>query len=152
MKYLFLILSATTLFACEINDKKGNPQEQKDRAKTEAAAMNDTARFTTIEWLDSTKQNLGEIKEGQVVEITWKFKNTGQHPLIVQDVQPGCGCTLASKPEEPIAPGAEGVIKAQFDSKGRPGHADKSMTVQANLKNHNAGSVSQLQFTADVKE
>lgn len=151
MKYLFFILFGATVFACNITDKKTTPDD-KEREQREAAAMKDSANYTMIQWLDSTRQNLGEIKEGQVVEITWKFKNTGEHPLVIEKIQPGCGCTLASKPEEPIAPGAEGVIKAKFDSKDRPGHADKNMTVYANIKNHNNGNDTQLGFTADVKE
>ena len=150
MKYLFFILLSATCFACNITDKK--TPEDKARVQHEASSVKDSANYTMIQWLDSTRQNLGTINEGSVVEITWKFKNIGQHQLVIQNVQPGCGCTLASKPEEPIAPGGEGVIKAKFDSHDRPGHADKNVTVLANIKNHNNGNDTQLSFTADVKE
>ena len=150
MKYLFFLLFGATVFACNITDKKAAPEDNK-REQSGAPAEKDSVNLTTIQWLDSTRQNLGTIKEGEIVEITWKFKNTGAHPLVIEKVQPGCGCTLASQPEEPIAPGAEGVIKAKFDSNDRPGHADKAMTVSANIKNHNNGNDTQLSFTADVK-
>ena len=140
MKQLFILLASAGLFACNVNDKK----------TSNSASHTDSAALTTIQWIDSTKQDLGAITEGQEVEISWRFKNTGAKPLVIESVQPGCGCTVAEKPSEPIAAGAEGIIKAKFDSKGRPGHADKHITVLANLKNHNNGSDTQLNFTADV--
>lgn len=151
MKYLFLMLVSATLFACNMTDKKTTP-EDKQREQTDKAAMSDTAKYTTIEWLDSTRQNLGVIEEGQIVEMTWKFKNVGQYPLVIQEVRAGCGCTLVSRPEQPIAPGEQDEIKAKFDSKNKPGHQDKNVTVLANIKNHNNGNDTQLHFTADVKE
>lgn len=146
MKRLFFLLAGAFLLgACNVNDSKTAG------AHSAATPVKDSAAFTTIQWIDSTTQNLGSITEGQTVEISWKFKNTGDKPLVIEDVQPGCGCTVADKPNEPIAPGAEGVIKAKFNSEGRPGHAEKFMTVLGNIKNHNGNGVTQLSFTADVK-
>lgn len=153
MKYLFFILLSAALFACQINDKKETPQEKENREQRDAAAMQDSSKYTTIEWIDSTVSNLGEIKAGQQVELTWRFKNAGQFPLVVQDVAPTCGCTVAAKPKEPIAPGEEGVIKATYNSNGDGGqHVDKKMTLYANIKNHNNGADTKLGFIADVKE
>lgn len=147
MKRFFFLLPVAVLFACNVTDKKPTTET----AQQASAPVTDPAKLTTIQWLDSTSQTLGTITEGQVVEISWRFKNTGNKPLEIQDVQPGCGCTVAEKHPEPVAPGAEGVIKAKFNSEGHPGHADKFITVLANLSNHNNGGTSQLKFTADVK-
>ena len=150
MKYFFFILLGATFFACNITDKKA--PEDKAREQGEAEAMKDSARYTAIEWIDSTTLNLGEIKAGQQVELTWKFKNAGQKPLIIQDVAPTCGCTVAEKPKEPIAPGEEGIIKATYKSSGDGGkHVSKQMTVYANITNHNNGADTKLGFIADVK-
>jgi len=147
MKPLFFVLVCASFFACNVSDKK-SPAEA---SRTGTTASTDSTKFTTIQWIDSTRQNPGAITEGQVVEISWRFKNTGNKPLEIQDVQPGCGCTVAEKHPEPVAPGAEGVIKAKFNSDGHPGHADKFITILANLSNHNNGGTTQLNFTADVK-
>lgn len=153
MKYIFFILLSTAMFACNITDKKEAPEEKTKREQRDAAAMSDTANYTAIEWIDSTTLVLGEVKAGQEVELTWKFKNVGQKPLIIQDVAPTCGCTVADKPKEPIAPGEEGVIKATYRSSGDAGqHVNKKMTVYANITNHNNGTDTKLGFTADVKE
>jgi hypothetical protein len=112
--------------------------------------MNDSTSYTTIEWLDSINQALpGKIKEGSVVEISWKFKNTGDKPLIIAAVTAACGCTVADKPNEPVAPGEEGIIKARFNSQGQGPMAHKSVTVQANTKGQ---TTHVLNFTAEVSK
>lgn len=88
-------------------------------------------KLTSIEWIDSVK-NYGKINEGQVLEVSFRFKNTGTNPLIIENVQPGCGCTAANPPKEPIMPGQEGVINASFNSESRVGPNKKDITVTAN--------------------
>lgn len=96
-------------------------------------AMRDTARFTTIQWLDSSR-DYGKIPEGQKLDVSFRFRNTGSTPLVIGQVQPSCGCTVADPPREPIAPGAEGLIKASFNSNGRVGINHKSLYVTTNTK------------------
>src|SRR6187431_3345313 len=38
--------------------------------------------------------DFGTIMEGQKVSYTYKFKNTGDVALIIQNAQPSCGCTV----------------------------------------------------------
>jgi hypothetical protein len=131
MKNIFIIAAAVIgLAACQNADTKttGKALTQEEKAK----AIEDTANFTTIEWIDTTFQDLGKVKEGQVVEVSYRFKNTGNRNLIIADVTAGCGCTTPDKPQEPIMPGKEGVIKAKFDSKNRIGSNTKDVYVRAN--------------------
>ena len=76
--------------------------------------------------------DFGQIKEGEKVVYTYKFTNTGDAPLIVQSVQPSCGCTAPDWSKEPIAPGANGFVKVEFDSNGKQGIQNKVVTVNAN--------------------
>jgi len=98
-----------------------------------AESVQATKTLTTIQWLDSSKQ-IGKITEGEKVEVVYRFVNTGNAPLVIENVIPTCGCTVAEKPAEPIAPGKEGMIKAVFDSHGRVGSQHKSLTVSANTE------------------
>lgn len=101
--------------------------------------------MTTIQWIDSAK-NLGKVKEGEKIEISYRFKNTGNEILIINNIVVSCGCTVAEKPEAPIAPGAEGAIKATFDTKGRVGTNHKTMAVYTNTKE----AVSTVAFEVEV--
>jgi hypothetical protein len=76
--------------------------------------------------------DFGTIKEGQKVNYTYKFKNNGAAPLIIQSVQPSCGCTAPDWSKEPIPVGGSGFVAVEFDSNGKPGMQNKMVTVTAN--------------------
>ena len=126
MKYLLVFIIAAAAWACEDIDKT------KNAAHGQANALDDS-QLTTIQWIDSVR-NYGKITEGQVLDVSFRFKNTGDKPLIIRSVRPSCGCTAAEPPKEPIAPGAEGTIKASFNSQGREGLNKKDLYVDANTK------------------
>ena len=111
-----------------------------------ASSKNDSSRFTTIAWLDSAR-DFGKIAEGQKLEVSFRFKNTGDHPLIIQRVQPSCGCTIAEQPKAPVLPGEEGIIKATFDSEQRKGINQKTLYVYTNTK---YTQVHELHFSVEV--
>jgi hypothetical protein len=81
---------------------------------------------------EKMEHDFGTIKEGDVVEYVYKFKNTGDAPLIIQNAQPSCGCTVPEWSKDPVPVGGEGFIKAKFDSKGKPNMQNKTITVTAN--------------------
>ena len=152
MKQLIILFAgATLLYSCAGNDANSTESAKDDSVKHARIleAVNDTANFTSLQWMDSTHQDLGKVQEGQVVEVTWKFKNTGNKPLIITNTSASCGCTVAEKPEEPIAPGGEGTIKAKFDSKGREGSQRKDVYVTANTSN---STNHQLSFAVEVQK
>ena len=128
-KLAWFILISAGIAACKTNDKSaGGPAlttEQKD------SVMKDTANYTTLQWIDSTTKDLGTLKKDQVIEISYRFKNTGTKMLVIQHVQPGCGCTVPKTPEQPFAPGEEGTINATFNGSGH-GPITKTITVTAN--------------------
>ena len=146
MKYLFLFFVAASVISCTGTDKS-SPKEQTAQDSLNKVAMADSSNYTTLQWLDSTTQDLGKIKEGSIVEISWKFKNTGNRPLIVADARGTCGCTIADKPNEPVAPGQDGVIKARFNSQGQAPNVTKTVSVDANTKPESHHS---LTFTAQI--
>jgi hypothetical protein len=133
MKYLAVLLFSSMLWACNSSDKQATTATNRDSLNR--AALSDSVNYTSLQWVDSTFQDLGKVTEGQVVDITWRLKNNGNKPLVIADVRPGCGCTVADKPTEPIAPGGEGLIKAKFDSNNQSvGDHRKNITVTANTK------------------
>ena len=147
MKSLFLFLVAGSIAAaigCGSQDKTAIGTDEKKQR--DSIALADTTTYTALQWIDSTHQTLGKVKEGQVVNVTWRFKNVGSTPLVITRVSAGCGCTASEPPKEPIAPGQEGKIEAQFDTKGQTGTPTKSVAVTANTKEREY----QLYFSAEV--
>ncbi|MFY0625418.1 MAG: DUF1573 domain-containing protein [Reichenbachiella sp.] len=76
--------------------------------------------------------DFGTINEGDVVEHIFKFKNTGDAPLIIASAQGSCGCTVPEWPKEPIGVGEEGEIKVKFNSRKKPGNQNKTVTIKSN--------------------
>ena len=106
----------------------------------------DSASLTTMEWKEKTI-DYGKIAEGTKLDLVYRFTNTGEKPLVIDKVEPGCGCTVAETPKAPIAPGKEGVIRGSFDSNGRPGSQHKTIYVYTNAK---GPSPQELIFTVEV--
>ncbi len=81
---------------------------------------------------DKVDHDFGTVGEGQKVSYTYKLKNTGQAPLIIQSAQPSCGCTVPKWSQEPIPVGGSGFVTAEFDTNGKQGVNNKTITVTAN--------------------
>jgi hypothetical protein len=118
----------------ELEGKKATPGAQATPAVTPeapAAEEKPTGPLPAMEF-ETIDHDFGTIKEGDVVEYTYKFKNTGDAPLIIQGAQGSCGCTVPDWTKEAIAVGATGFVKAKFDSNGKQNTQNKTVTVTAN--------------------
>ncbi len=102
--------------------------EQKTDPKTDPKASEIT--FTTLE------HNFGKLKNGADCAYEFEFKNTGVNDLVLTNVRPTCGCTIAQGWQEigPVKKGKSAKIKISYDSK-RTGAFTKSITVTSNAKN-----------------
>jgi hypothetical protein len=147
MRFLIIpVLVAAFMTGCNYPDKKGG--KPGGSVLTAYEAM-DSTKFTSIQWLDSVNKHFGKIAEGQKLEVSYRFKNTGQKPLVIERVQPSCGCTVAEQPNQPVPPGEEGMIKASFNSEGRLGVNHKTLFVYANIK---GSKNSELHFDVEVEK
>ncbi len=81
------------------------------------------------------EHDFGEIEEGKVVEYVFTFKNTGNYPLMLQDIRTTCGCTAPQWTKEPIAPNEEGKIIVRFNTAHKAGQQRKVITVISNAAN-----------------
>lgn len=78
---------------------------------------------------ESETVNFGKLKQGVPATGTFTFTNVGKTPLIIEQANPTCGCTMSDYTKEPIAPGKSGYIKATYNSAAM-GHFDKHLTVK----------------------
>jgi hypothetical protein len=87
----------------------------------------DTSQVAVIKFLE-TEISFGRIKEGEIVEKSYQFSNSGDVPLYILDVYGTCGCTVPEWPKEAIAPGKTGSIRVSYDTK-RAGAINKNVTL-----------------------
>lgn len=90
----------------------------------------------------------GEVVKGEIISAKFVVRNTGSYPLVIADVKGSCSCTVADRPEDPIQPGEEAVIKADVDTeRTSTGEITKSVRIVANTE----PSVTEVAIKATVK-
>ena len=146
---LFVLLTACT----ESTEQK--TEEPKDLLSTDLVSNPNSAQgidsavakeLPTMDFTDSV-HNFGNINEGEKATFDFEFTNNGKTPLIISDAKGSCGCTVADYPRDPIAPGEGSKIKVVFNSDGKTGHQEKSVSITTNTNR----SVHMLYFKGDVK-
>jgi hypothetical protein len=101
-----------------------------------------------ITW-ELLSHDFGDIVQGDKVDYTFKFTNTGDQPLVLTNVEVTCGCTTPKGwPRDPIIPGGKGELTVAFSSAGKFGRQNKVVTVTSN----SVGSTNQVMITANVIE
>ncbi len=78
--------------------------------------------------------NFGTIKQGESVTHEFDFVNNGSEAIIISSAAGSCGCTVPIWPKEPIAKGQKSTIKVTFNSAGKMGLQDKTVTINSNAK------------------
>jgi hypothetical protein len=82
---------------------------------------------------DNNTHDFKKIKEQDGLATTvFKFKNTGDAPLVINRVQASCGCTTPTWTKEPILPGKTGEITTSYNPANRPGSFIKTISVFSN--------------------
>jgi len=77
----------------------------------------------------------GKVIKGETIDAKFIIKNTGDFPLVIGEAKGSCSCTVAEKPEAPINPGEEGVLKAQVTTlSANAGIINKSINIVANTE------------------
>ena len=117
-----------------------------NRKEGEAATATVTEKLPRISLAEKGVFNFGTITEGDTVEHVFNFKNTGEFPLIINNVTASCGCTTPEWPREPVAPGASSSIRVRFNSRNKGGVQNKTVSIYANTN----PSVTDLAFTVVV--
>lgn len=63
------------------------------------------------------------------LQLAYAFKNTGDKPVAIRDVQTNCDCTAAATDKQIYQPGEAGVLSARFTVGDRGGVYQRAITV-----------------------
>lgn len=122
--FVVLMISTISFLSCSNNNT------QKNRADKKIVRQ---SGYPIIQF-DTTYHDFGTLVQGEKVEYTFKFKNTGTADLIIHDAYSTCGCTVPKFSDKPIHPGEEGKIDVIFNSEGKRGLQYKTVTIKLNTK------------------
>ncbi|MDZ4712183.1 MAG: DUF1573 domain-containing protein [bacterium] len=97
---------------------------------------------------DEEYHDFGKVSQGPQLEFSFKFTNKGKSPLIIEKVQPSCGCTGATTGgKNEYAKGESGEIKVTFNTQGRTGHQEKQIII---FTNDPDAPQKNIKFIADI--
>lgn len=142
---LFVIASLVLTVSCQKKeqqskaeqDKIMNPKPQKmDSTQTyepsrKVAPVDGKYPVMTF---DKTEHDFGMISSGAKVDYSFNFKNTGEADLIITKAVGSCGCTVPEYPKEALKPGESAKMKVSFDSSGKHGQQQKTVTIITNTE------------------
>lgn len=117
------------IYSCN-NENKGTSTEVLNNPAT-ATAPGDTSNLPRFEW-ETENHEFGTIEQGERVAYAFKFKNVGKSDLVISSAKGSCGCTVPEYSKVPVSPGGTGKVDVIFDSDGKKGHQDKTVTLMAN--------------------
>ncbi len=81
---------------------------------------------------EETSHDFGKVKEGKILNYTFKFVNKGKSTLEIKDVRTSCGCTAALVSSKKIEPGNEGTLRVELDTSNRSGKMTRNITITSN--------------------
>lgn len=132
MNRIFILACLITFISCtnNANDKTVNSDDVNN---------SQTANGSTNTNLPEVKFNeevfdFGKITQGERVSHSFYFKNIGSKNLIISGANGSCGCTIPQWPKEPIKAGAENKIDVVFNSEGKSGLQEKTVTIVTNCE------------------
>ncbi|MEL7119020.1 MAG: DUF1573 domain-containing protein [Bacteroidota bacterium] len=143
---LFSLVLVAALTACQTGDKQVRESALND-ITSEAPQSPNTVQPVTNEAVNNSsipegptttvafeeeRFDFGEVNEGEVVSHLYTFKNTGSEPLIISRAKGSCGCTVPKYTTDPIAPGEEGSMVVEFNTRGKRGRKSQKVTITAN--------------------
>ena len=117
-------IGTTTSFAQD--GAKGKKMKKTITAKASIPQVDGAGMLFDNETID-----YGTVAHNADGKREFTFINNGNKPLIVESTQGSCGCTVPTKPTEPIMPGAKGVIGVKYAT-DRVGQFTKTVTVKSN--------------------
>jgi hypothetical protein len=128
MTRFFPILIAISFLTVSCNNEDSEKVNNNSSEKMPEEYKNNP---TSVEW-ETQMHDFGTIIQDTVVQFVYKFKNTGDKPLMVVDCQATCGCTVPDCKQPPVPPGANGEILVKFNSANKANRVNKTVKVYMN--------------------
>ncbi len=130
MKLIYSILFVALISAC--TNKSADDKLNTDLVNNPLSADGINSDNLPEVKFEIDKFDFGIMNQGERKSTEFKFTNVGNSDLIIEDAKGSCGCTVPVYPKEPIKPGDNGIITVTFNSEGKQGIQNKTVTLITN--------------------
>jgi hypothetical protein len=130
-KIVFVSSLLAFLITTQSCRRKGDEVLRNGGLTSEMLRDTSSVEFPEIEF------NFDTIQQGEKVEHTFLLKNIGEKNLFIANAFGSCGCTVPEYPKEPIPPGKTAQVKVTFNSAGKEGTQNKTITLVMNTTKRN---------------
>lgn len=133
-RYLLLVLAVlVALFTACGHGGKNDVDTSLIHNPNTAEGVDKNEKMPVISF-EKDQHDFGRLSKGEMVSYSFKFRNTGNAPLIISECKASCGCTVADFPKNEIAPGGEGFVTVSFNSAQKRGQQIQTVTVGSNAQ------------------
>lgn len=126
MKRIILLAAVTVFGLGTATAQTVKKAVKKEATKVDAPKVDGAGIVFESETID-----YGTIQKGADGKREFVLTNNGTKPLTITNAQGSCGCTVPTKPDGPIAPGAKASIGVKYDT-NRVGPFTKTVTITSN--------------------
>jgi hypothetical protein len=113
-----------------IGNPANNPKIWELYEKIITRSISDKSLVTMVK-VKQTEIELNDLQVGKTSEAIFVLKNTGTNPLVIQQVESSCGCTVPEWEKQPIAAGKSTEIKVKITPE-KSEYFNKTITVYCN--------------------
>ncbi|MCX6297240.1 MAG: DUF1573 domain-containing protein [Bacteroidetes bacterium] len=134
IKLIFAFAVSLIFVSCKQGPQAGEPTISPSVINIPATASGKpaVAGSAPVMTFAEEKHDFGKITQGEVVTYAFSFRNDGGSDLVISSAQGSCGCTIPSFPKVAIKPGQVEKIDVKFDSAGKSGLVQKTVTLVTN--------------------
>lgn len=129
-----LVIASFIFLICSCTTKEQDGAVGTDIVNNTASANGKTNSDLPEIKFEEEEFDFGKITQGEIVSHAFNFKNTGSNNLIISGASGSCGCTVPHWPKEPIKAGETNNINVVFNSEGKSGIQEKTITIVTNCE------------------
>jgi hypothetical protein len=135
IKITFLLIVFLGLYSISCKQNAADKIDDSEAEMAKERARLAKVGFPVMTFV-SNEYDFGTANEGDKIEGSFEYTNTGKSDLIISSAKASCGCTVPEyDKDKPIKPGEKGSLKFVFDTHGKPDKQNKSITIVCNTKN-----------------
>jgi len=131
MNKLLICIITLLLVSC---DEPESDKVNTDLINNTASANGKTNSNLPEIKFEEEEYDFGKMTQGEKVSHDFVFTNIGKKNLIISSAAGSCGCTVPEWPKEPVKSGVEGKINVVFNSDGKHGFQEKTITIVTNCE------------------